>query len=123
MPWNWQRPDWPNFSHDFRVMEPLERQFLVQSGEFVGAFKHVGADDQETLRIELISDEAVKTSAIEGEILDRDSVQSSLRHQFGLGTEPPGVRPAERGISQMMVDLYRGFAAPLTDKPLCDWHA
>ena len=66
-------------------MEPLERQFLLQSGEFIGVYKHIGADDQETLKIELISDEAVKTSEIEGEILNRDSVQSSLRHHSGSG--------------------------------------
>jgi Fic family protein len=104
------------------ALEPLEKQFLLQSGEFVGAYKHVGANDQETLKIELISDEAIKTSEIEGEILNRDSVQSSLRHQLGLGDERPGVKPAERGISKMMVDLYRGFATPLTDKTMFDWH-
>src|SRR5215216_6697037 len=110
MVWNWEQPGWARFMYDPRALEPLEKQFLLQSGEFVGASKHVGADDQETLKIELISDEAVKTSEIEGEILNRDSVQSSLRHQFGLGAEAPGVKPAERGISEMMVDLYRNFA-------------
>jgi Fic family protein len=123
MTWNWQQPDWPDSTYDSAALEPLEKQFLVQSGEFIGACKHIGADDQETLKIELISDEAVKTSEIEGEILNRDSVQSSLRHQLGLGIERPGVKPAERGISQMMVDLYRNFATPLTDQTMFDWHA
>ena len=122
MTWNWEKPDWPNFAYDSAALEPREKHFLVQSGEFVGACKHIGADDQETLKIELISEEAVKTSEIEGEILDRDSVQSSLRHQLGLGAEAPGVKPAERGISQMMVDLYRNFADRLTDKTVFDWH-
>ena len=123
MPWNWQQPDWPSFSYDSRALEPLERQFLLQSGEFVGAFRHVGADDQETLRIELMSDEAVKTSEIEGEILDRASVQSSLRYQFGLGIESPGVKPAERGVSMMMVDLFCSYAAPLRHQTMFNWHA
>jgi Fic family protein len=123
MPWNWEQPGWPEFTYDSKDLEPLERQFLVQSGELIGACRHIGADDQQTLRIELISDEAVKTSEIEGEILNRDSVQSSLRHQFGLGVEAPGVKPAERGISQMMVDLYRNFASPLADQILFDWHS
>lgn len=122
MLWNWEQPDWPEFRYDPVAMEPLEQQFLLQSGEFVGACKHLGAEDQETLKIELISDEAVKTSEIEGEILNRDSVQSSLRHQLGLGLEQPGVLPAERGISEMMVDLYRHFAKPLTDATLFAWH-
>jgi len=122
MAWNWEQPDWPNFIFDSGALEPLENLFLLRSGEFIGACKHISADDQETLKIEIISDEAVKTSEIEGEFLNRDSVQSSLRQQFGLGAEIPGVSPAERGVSEMMVDLYRNFALPLTDQAMFDWH-
>jgi Fic family protein len=122
MTWNWEKPDWPIFTYDSGALRPLEERFLLQSGEFIGAYKHVRTDDQETIKIELISDEAVKTSEIEGEILNRDSVQSSLRQQFGLGAELPGVSPAERGISEMMVDLYYTFAAPLADQSMFDWH-
>jgi Fic family protein len=75
----------------------LERQFLLHSGEFIGAFKHISPNDRDTLKIEMISDEAVKTSEIEGELLDRDSVQSSLRRQFELGGDNRRVPPAERG--------------------------
>jgi Fic family protein len=122
MTWNWEKPDWPNFAYDSTALEPLEKQFLLRSGEFIGAFRHIGADDQDALKIELIGDEAVKTSEIEGEILNRDSVQSSLRHQFGLGAEKPGIPSAERGIAEMMVDLYRGFANALADHTMFDWH-
>jgi Fic family protein len=122
MNWNWQEPDWPNFTYDSTALEALEKRFLLRSGEFIGAFKHILADDQNTLKIELIGDEAVKTSEIEGEILNRDSVQSSLRHQLGLGAERPGITPAERGIAKMMVDLYRSFADALADKTMFDWH-
>src|SRR6187399_1293125 len=104
MAWNWQHTEWPEFTYDPKVLEPLERQFLIDSGEFVGAFRHIGEDDRDTLRIDLICDEALKTSAIEGEILDRDSVQSSLRQQFGLSVGGPRVPPAERGIAEVMVD-------------------
>ena len=85
MAWNWEEPTCSHFTCDATVLEPLEAEFLLRSGEFIGACKHVSQGEREDLRIELISDEALKTSAIEGEILDRDSVQSSLRHQFGLG--------------------------------------
>ena len=86
--WSWEQPDWPSFSYNSGALEPLEREFLLRSGEFIGAYKHIGTDDQETLKVELISEEAVKTSEIEGEILNRNSVQSSLRQQLGLGVEP-----------------------------------
>ena len=123
MAWNWEQADWPHFTFDSAVLEPLEHQFLRQSGEFMGVFRHVGPDDRNALRIELISDEAVKTSAIEGEILNRDSVQSSLRHQFGLGPERGNIPPAERGIATMMADLYDHFADPLTDNTMFAWHS
>lgn len=122
MTWNWERSDWPNFAYDSRPLQPLESEFLLRSGEFVGIQRHIGADEQETLKIELISDEAIKTSEIEGEILDRDSVQSSLRHQFGIGAETLRVRAAESGIAEMMADLYRNFARPLDDATMFAWH-
>jgi Fic family protein len=122
MSWNWEQTGWPTFSYDPAALEPLERQFLLYSGEFFGAFKHVGRDDQDTLKIELISDEALKTSEIEGEVLNRDSVQSSLRQQFGLGADERRIPPAERGIAEMMVNLYRSFREPLTHETMFAWH-
>src|SRR6266576_4485177 len=110
MRWNWQQPDWPEFTFNSAGLEPLERRFLLRSGEFIGAFKHVSQDDRDMLKIEMISDEALKTSEIEGEILNRDSVQSSLRRQFGLAGDTRQVSPAEQGIARLMVDLYETFA-------------
>lgn len=122
MPWNWQQADWPEFAYDPARLEPLEKQFLLRSGEFIGAYRHISPDERDRLRIELIGDEALKTSEIEGEMLDRDSLQSSLRNQFGLGTDNRRVSPAERGITEMMVDLYRSFAVPLSHDTLHAWH-
>ena len=52
----------------------------------------------------------------------RASVQSSIRKQFGLKTDPKKIKPAEQGIAEMMVDLYRSFAQPLSAEMLCGWH-
>lgn len=122
MTWNWQQADWPEFTYDAAVIEPLEKQFLLRSGEFIGAYRHVRPDERDMLRIELISDEALKTSEIEGEMLNRDSLQSSLRDQFGLGSDNQRVPPQERGIAEMMVDLYQSFADPLSHEALFAWH-
>jgi len=86
--------------------------------------RHITDDECDMLRIELLSDEAVKTSAIEGEMLDRSSVQSSLRRQFGLdaGAGYPAFRPQERGIADMMIDLYGSYADPLDHETLFRWH-
>ncbi len=122
MTWNWQKPDWPHFSWDKARLEKAEGQFLMETGIFIGTIKHLGQDDRELLTIEAMSTEALTTSEIEGEILDRASVQSSLRKQLGLASDNRRVGPAEQGIAQMMVDLYRHFAEPLADDTLFAWH-
>lgn len=122
MTWNWQKTDWPNFRWDRARLEAAEKQFLLSGGMFVGTVRHLGKEERDQLTIEAMSSEAVTTSEIEGEILDRASVQSSLRKQLGLATDERRIRPAERGIAEMMVDLYRSFAEPLSAEMLFRWH-
>jgi len=90
-----------------------EQQFLVGAGTLMGAVNHLAGEERSQITIETISTEAVTTAEIEGEILDRASVQSSIRRQFGLATDNRRVGPAEQGMAEMMVDLYRSFAVPL----------
>jgi Fic family protein len=113
MPWNWQKPDWPNFRWDRTRLEAAEKQFLVSGGVFVGTVRHLGNEERDQLTVEAMSTEAITTSEIEGEILDRASVQSALRKQLALAREERRVRPEERGIAGMMVDRYRYFGEPL----------
>ncbi len=120
--WNWQKPSWPAFIWDAEKLKDAEAQFLHRAGLFQGALRHMGEDDKTALTIEVISSEAYKTSEIEGEILDRDSLQSSLRLNFGLGGEERRVPPAEKGIADMMTALYRGFDRPLNDQILFHWN-
>ncbi|MBY4611002.1 Fic family protein [Rhizobium sp. 9T] len=122
MKWNWTHGDWPQFQYDAALLEQFENRFLLASGEVIGAIRHVGDDDRKLLRIELLSDEAVKTSEIEGEMLDRLIVQSSLRRQFGLDTDNRPIRPQERGIAEMMVDVYDSWSTPLDHETLFRWH-
>jgi len=122
MIWNWQQKDWPEFRWDAEALERQEQQFLHQAGMMSGCLKHMSEDEKSGLTVELISTEAIKTSEIEGEILDRDSVQSSVRRNFGLDTQARRISPAERGIAEMMVDLYRTFDKPLDHAKMFDWH-
>jgi Fic family protein len=69
-----------------------------------------------------MSHEALTTSRIEGEILDRASVQSSIAKQLGVKVDDRRAKPAEQGIAEMTVDLYRRFNEPLSDEMLFAWH-
>lgn len=122
MPWNWQQRDWPAFSWNRLRFERAEALFLRSSGVFLGTTRHLSRESRDELTVEAMSDEALTTSRIEGEILDRASVQSSIRHQLGLSSIAPPMKPAEQGIGEMMVHLFRHFASPLDDETLFAWH-
>ena len=122
MRWNWQQPEWPDFSWNRTRFLSAEALFLVEAGSYVGTAKHLGEADREQLTVEAMSTEALTTSEIEGEVLDRVSVQSSIRRQLGLVTDRRRVGAAEQGVSEMMVDLHHGFAEPLSHEMLFRWH-
>jgi len=121
--WNWQKDDWPRFTYDNSKIEKLERDYSKQSGFSLGIARHLSNEDQNDLIVELVSNEALKTSEIEGEYLDRESLQSSIRREFGLGMiNHFNAKPAEAGIAEMMKDIFTNYDSPLTKKTLCSWH-
>jgi Fic family protein len=122
MVWNWQQPDWPHFSFEEFPLIGYDNKLLLGAGLLFGAFKHLDDEEKNQLTIELISNEALKTSEIEGEYLDRDSLQSSIRRQFGLVSDNRKIPPAEQGIAQVMVDLYQEFQSSLSHATLFNWH-
>jgi len=122
MRWNWQHKDWPNFIYPDDEFRGYESDFRHKAGVMSGSLKHINDEDQEVLRVILVSDEALKTSEIEGELLNRDSLQSSVRKHFGLKTDHRNVPAAEQGISEMLVDLYKHYQRPLIHEQLFEWH-
>jgi Fic family protein len=122
MRWNWQKPDWPHFRWNAARIAAAEERFLVGAGTLAGAAKHLNEDEQRKLVIETMSQEGLKTSEIEGEILDRASVQSSIQRQLGLIADKRRVAPAEEGVAEMMVDLFRTFSKPVSAEMLFRWH-
>lgn len=123
MRWNWQQSVWPDFKWNTSRLAKAEERFLLGGGQFLGTVKHLASEDHDRIIVEAISSEAVTTSEIEGEILNRDSVQSSVRRCLGFATDHRRVSPAEQGVSEMMVDLYRGHAKALDERTLFSWHA
>jgi Fic family protein len=120
--WNWQKDQWPNFSYDIEALKALEYQFSENNGVVLGVLKHINKNSKDDILIEILSDEALKTSEIEGEYLDRSSIQSSIKHNLGLSEKKHNVTSAEFGISEMMVDLYLNHNQTLSHQQLFEWH-
>jgi Fic family protein len=122
MAWNWELVGWPKFEWNPELLRVREQAFIENAAISVGTMRHLGKDDREEVVIELLSSDALSTSAIEGEVLDRESVQSSLRRQLGMSAAAYRSRPAEAGIAEMMADLYRHPLDPITEERLFEWH-
>jgi Fic family protein len=123
MEWNWQRSDWPIFTWDAPRLAEAEKQFLLGGGVLLGAAQHLGQDQQDDVRVEVMSSEALTTSEIEGEMLDRVSLQSSIRRRLGLSADSRRAEAREQGVAEMMVDVLQTFETALTEERLCSWQA
>jgi Fic family protein len=123
MKWNWQQPDWPDFTYNAGALRALEDRFIRGGGIVVGAITMLGSDDQHQLTITLMAQEAVDSSAIEGEFLNRDSVQSSVAKHLGVKADNRRASAAEAGAAELMANLYKSYCDPLTEDVLFAWHA
>lgn len=122
MQWTWQLDGFPNFKYDEDILNESEIQYHENVGRISGAITMIDDNDTLALRIELLTQEALATSNIEGEILNRDSVQSSIKRHLGIFTPRSNIQPKEAGIAELMTDVYVNFNQPLSKKVLCDWH-
>jgi Fic family protein len=122
MHWIWQDKRFPDFEFDASLIVPFEQAFHRNTGIIIGTLSHLEKVDVEQLQIEILTQEAVATSSIEGELLKRESVQSSIRKHLGLKTDNRKVEANEAGIAEMMVDVYLHFDKPLSHQTLFNWH-
>ncbi len=123
MKYNWQQVDWPKFRYDVTAFQEDLYRYAEATGRFAGKFPHLSPEMQEQAELELMVAEAVKTSAIEGEFLERKDVMSSIRNNLNLNHPPIVVKDVRaHGIATLMVDVRRSYAETLTEKNLFSWH-
>lgn len=122
MLWNWQLPDWPHFTYDPVRFSLQERQFLLNAGGASASLKNIGQEEKKHFIVEILSQEGLDSSKIEGEILQRESLQSSIKKHFGLQTEGDVPRK-EQGMAELLINHYETYELPLTHEMLWKWHA
>jgi Fic family protein len=122
MSWNWQLPDWPQFKYNLDQIAQKERQFLLEVGCACAFLKNLGEQEYSQFVVEILSLEGLESSRIEGEILDRESLQSSIRQHFSLNTPYKQEAQKESRMATLLCDVYKSFDKPLTQEMLCQWH-
>jgi Fic family protein len=122
--YNWQLPDWPHWRYDLAALaRPLAEVHLTQ-GQLQGRLSHLGVSSRDEATLRALTEDVLKTSEIEGEVLNPEAVRSSLARR--LGVDIGGLAPADRhvdGVVEMILDATTNHTQPLTTERLFGWHA
>ena len=120
----WQAADWPAWRYDLAVLAGPLAEVSRAQGLLMGRLVDVGLALRDQASLEVLADDVVKTSAIEGELLNVESVRSSIARRLGvdIGALAPVDRHVE-GVVEMVLDASMHCAAPLTAQRLFGWHA
>ncbi len=120
----WQRANWPNFSwQNDKLLHPVGRTRFCQ-GRLLSRIRGLGMNLSQEAQAEILTEETIKTAAIEGQSLSRNSVRSSVARRLGLPIA--GLPSAERhvdGLVEMILDATARYNEPLTAERLKGWQA
>ncbi|MGI2260968.1 Fic family protein [Shewanella sp. GXUN23E] len=120
--WIWQQADWPEFTWDAGVIDPVLRAVRLQQGVLLGKMSCLGKDSVET-QLDTLLANIVHSSAIEGEKLNAFSVRSSLANKLGVTDQRPFPTTAQTdGLAEIMLDAVQNLDAPLTLERILHWH-
>jgi Fic family protein len=117
-------PDWPKFLWNREKLADALAMVRHQQGKFIGHMEALGFALREEAVLNTLTEDVVKTSEIEGEILAVDKVRSSIARRLGIdiGALTPSDKNVE-GIVEVMLDATRQYDRRLTKERLFGWHA
>ena len=119
----YQQENWPNFVWSAQELAELLADVRNKQGRLIGKMEALGFDLQNEAFLETLTVEILKTNEIEGIVLNKEEVRSSIARRLGI--DVVGLPPINRnieGIVDMMFDATKNFEKPLTKKRLFDWH-
>ncbi|WP_119390702.1 Fic family protein [Taklimakanibacter lacteus] len=119
-----QRPEWPKFIWDSKALADQLAAVRHRQGRLIGRMEGLGFPLRDEAVLQTLTQDVLKSSEIEGEILDADQVRSSIARRLGMdiGALTPADRDVE-GVVEMMLDATQNFDKPLIAERLFGWHA
>src|SRR6202011_3528884 len=120
-----EHTDWSRFTWDSRVLAPMLSGVRLHQGLLLGKMRGYGFASQWTATLKVLTEETIKSSAIEGVVLDPENVRSSLARRLGLDVGGLKVHKDRNvdGVVEMMLDATQKFNERLTKERLFDWQA
>lgn len=120
----YEQKNWPKFAWDTELITKILGSVRHRQGKILGQMQALGFQIQEETMLKALTMDVMKSSEIEGELLNPEQVRSSIARRLGI--EIAGAIPSERnveGIVEMMLDATQQYTIPLTEERLFDWHA
>ena len=120
----WKHTEWTNWQFDLKRLIGLLAQVHSQQGHLLGRMHDIGMGLRDEAALRVVTEDVLKTSEIEGEHLNPDTVRSSVARR--LGVDIGALVPADRhvdGVVEMILDATGRFEEPLTEDRLFGWHA
>ena len=121
--WIWQQENYPNFTYEFKKLESLIQKVSIQQGYLIALAQTI---DNKTIiqrQSQALENEAISTSAIEGKILNRDSVKASIAKKFGFrDIDYNKIDNSIEYLIEVLIDANTNYDAKLTQERLFTWH-
>ena len=119
----YQQKNWPNFNWDNEKLLPLLGKVRNLQGKLVGKMESLGFELRNEAVLETLTLDVIKTTEIEGELLNAEQVRSSIARKLGMTIS--GLIASDRNVDEivdMMLNATQEYNTPLTKERLFDWH-
>jgi Fic family protein len=120
----YEQKNWTDFTWDDKAINAVFGEVRLMQGKIIGQMNTLGFSAKEEATLTALTLDVVKSSEIEGELLNYQQVRSSIARRLGINTA--GLVPSSRhieGVVEMMLDATQRYKLPLTEKRLFGWHA
>jgi Fic family protein len=120
----WQQDTWPKWTYAHKRLAPLLAQVHHAQGLLLGRMHDIGLEQRDQATLRVLTEDVIKTSEIEGEMLNPESVRSSIARR--LGVDIGALAPTDShvdGVVEMVLDATQQHDQALTVQRLCGWHA
>lgn len=120
----YQNTDWHSFRWYGEKIQNLLLEIKKSQGYLLGKMDSLGFDVKNNALLQVLTENIIKSSEIEGQILDKHLVRSSIARRLGIdiGGETPVSRDIE-GVVEMMLDATQNYSSNMTKERLIGWHA
>ena len=119
----WQLPHWPNWQFNASQLSEKIAEIHHARGYLLGKIDDLGFDLKKEAFLEVVSEDVLKTSQIEGEYLDQEAVRSSVAKKIGIDiADLPNTDGHIDGVVEMVLDATQAYETQLSVEKLFHWH-